>query len=315
MFKERLRFVLGLFSTTAERFSLVEGPRLGASFAYYATFSIFPAILLGVTVFGFILGDDAPARERLLDAVSTPGSREILEKTLRTMQESRSARGISAVVAFFTLLFSASGATVELDTALNRIWCVPPRRSKGFVGTIKQFLHERLAGFAIVIGIGLALLASLIGSSVLSAIATKARDQIHTPLWPALLRTAELALSISLLALVFTLAFHFIPRNRPRIRDVVGGAVLTTVGLTILKELFASFLSGLTSYSAYGVVGGVLALATWIYLSSQIIFFGAQLTRVHAEKLGVVGECEHLPAQPTQESGQAERKDRGVATA
>src|SRR5688500_10089780 len=191
MFKKRLKFVIGLFSATAERYSLVEGPRLGAAFAYYATFSIFPAILLAVTVFGFVLGDDAPARERLLDAFGTPASREILERTLKTMQESRSARGVSAAVAFFTLLFSASGATVELDNALNRIWCVPPRKAKGFVGTIKTFLHERLSGFAIVIGLGLALLASLIGSSVLSAVATKARSQIHTPLWPALLRTAE----------------------------------------------------------------------------------------------------------------------------
>lgn len=314
MFKRRLKFVVGLFSATAERFSQVEGPRLGAAFAYYATFSIFPAILLAVTVFGFVLGDDAPARERLLEAVGTPGSREILEKTLVAMQESRSARGLSAVVALFTLLFSASGATVELDNALNRIWCVPPRKSKGIVGSIKTFLKERLTGFAIVIGLGLALLASLIGSSVLSAIASRARDQLETPLWPALLRTAELTLSISLLALVFTLAFHFIPRNRPRLRDVVGGAVLTTVGLTILKELFASFLSGLTSYSAYGVVGGVLALATWIYLSSQIIFFGAQLTRVHAEKLGVVDECASL-ADPPAEPRQADRSDRGVATA
>jgi membrane protein len=309
MFKERLRFLLGLFSATAERFSEVEGPRLGAAFAYYATFSIFPALLLAVTVFGFVLGDDAPARDRLLDALSTPGSRDILEKTLMTMQESRSARGLSAVVALFTLLFSASGATVELDNALNRIWCVPPRKAKGIVGTLRTFLHERLSGFAIVVGIGLALLASLIGSSVLSAVASTARSEIHTPLWPALLRTAELALSISLLALVFTLAFHFIPRTRPRFRDVVGGAVLTTVGLTILKELFASFLSGLTSYSAYGVVGGVLALATWIYLSSQVIFFGAQLTRVHAEKRGVVGECERL------RTDSAERAERGVATA
>ena len=321
MFMKRLKFVIGLFSATAERYSLVEGPRLGAAFAYYATFSIFPAILLGVTVFGFVLGDDAPARERLLEAIGTPGSREILEKTLMTMQESRSARGLSAIIALFTLLFSASGATVELDNALNRIWCVPPRRSKGIVGSVKQFLQERLSGFAIVIGLGIALIASLIGSSVLSAVASRAREQINTPLWPALLRTAELTFSISLIALVFTLAFHFIPRSRPRFRDVVGGAVLTTVGLTILKELFASFLSGLTSYSAYGMVGGVLALATWIYLSSQVIFFGAQLTRVHAEKLGVVGECEMLP--PTQNerpskagpANQADRNDRGVATA
>jgi membrane protein len=308
MLKKRLRFVIDLFSTTAERFSEVEGPRLGAAFAYYATFSIFPAVLLAVTVFGFVLGDAAPARERILDAIGTPASRDILEKSLLAMQQSHSARGISAVVAFFTLLFSASGATVELDNALNRIWCVPKRTSKGLLGSVKKFALERLSGFAIVAGLALTLLASLVGSAVLSAIGARAREEIHTPLWPALLRTAELSLSIALLVLVFTLAFHFIPRNHPRLADVVGGAVLTTVGLTILKELFASFLSRLTSYSAYGVAGGVLALATWIYLSSQVIFFGAQLTRVHAERLGSVGNCE---------DDQAVRNgsDRGAVTA
>ena len=55
---------------------------MGASFAYYATFSIFPALLLAITVCGFVLGDDAPARERLLDAIATPASREMLEKII-----------------------------------------------------------------------------------------------------------------------------------------------------------------------------------------------------------------------------------------
>lgn len=305
--KRRLRYLVELFATTADRFSQVEGPRLGASFAYYATFSIFPAMLLAVTVFGFVLGDDAPARERMIAAIgAAPGSREVLEKTLAALQESRSARGVSALVALFTLLFSASGATVELDNALNRIWCVPPRPSKGIVGTLKTFALDRLSGFAIVGGIGLTLLASLVGSSLLSALVSRAREQIETPLWPALLRTSELALSMTLLSGVFTAAFHFIPRTRPKLADVVGGAVLTTVMLTALKEVFASYLAHLTSYSAYGVVGGVLALATWIYLSSQIIFFGAQLTRVHAEKLGSVDECKPRP--------QAERNEAGATS-
>jgi membrane protein len=103
---------------------------------------------------------------------------------------------------------------------------------------------------------------------------------------PALLRTAELGVSIGLLSLALAAAFHFVPRSRPRFRDVVGGAVLTTVLLTVLRSVFAFYLSKLTSYSAYGIVGGVLALATWIYLSSQVIFFGATLTRVHCELTG-----------------------------
>lgn len=303
--RARARFLLDLFVTTVDRFATVEGPRLAASFSFYATFSIFPTILLAVTAFGFVLGDDAPARERMLDALATPASRETIEATLRAMQESRSARGLSAVVASLTLLFSATGATVELHTALNRIWCVPPRSGSGVVGTVKTFLLDRLSGFAIVLGLGLTLLASLAGSSMLSAFVTRARAEIHTPLWPALARTAELATSIGLLAAVFTAAFRYIPRQHPRASDVFGGAVLTTVLLTMLKELFASYLSGVTSYSAYGVAGGVLALATWMFLSSHVIFFGAQLTRVYAEKIGSVEECQAPTAAPPGSATQA----------
>jgi len=292
--RNRLRFLVELFSDTAERFSDNEGYRLGAAFSYYATFSIFPLLLLSVTLVGFLVGDSAPARERILEAIATPGSpmRDILDRTLTAMQESRSARGLSAVVGLGTLLFGASGAFVELDAALNRIWCVPERKSEGIVGSIRVFVLERLSGFAVVLGLGLTLFVSLVSSSLLSFIVARAETQVSTPLWPALARTAELTLSMALLTGVFTAVFHLLPRSRPPVHIVARGAILTTVLLTALKELFAAYLSNLTSYSAYGVAGGVLALTTWIYLSSMVIFFGAQLTRIHAEKVGAAEPCD-----------------------
>ncbi|MDF2693819.1 MAG: Inner rane protein YihY, formerly thought to be RNase, partial [Labilithrix sp.] len=110
--KNRLRFLVELFSDTFDRFAENEGYRLGAAFSYYATFSIFPLLLLSVTVVGYVLGDSAPARDRLLEAIAVPGSpmRDILERTLTAMQESRSGRGLSALIGLGTLLFAASGA-------------------------------------------------------------------------------------------------------------------------------------------------------------------------------------------------------------
>lgn len=286
--RNRLRFLVELFSDTSDRFSDVEGYRLGAAFSYYATFSIFPLLLLSVTIVGFIVGDSAPARERLLDAVAVGGSsvRDVLDHTLASMQQSQGNRGISAFIGLGTLLFGASGACVELDAALNRIWCVPKRTSKGIIGSIRLYLVERVSGFSIVAGLGLTLLASLVSSSILTFFADRAQKEVTIPLWPALVRTAELGLSITLLTGVFTAAFHFIPRSHPPARVVIRGAFLTTIALTALKELFASYLSQLTSYSAYGVAGGVLALTTWIYVSSMVILFGAQFTRIYAEKVG-----------------------------
>jgi membrane protein len=299
--KERLRYLGRLIAASADRFDVLEGFRLGAAFSYYATLAIFPLVLLTVTVVGFVIGDDAPTRDRILGplAGADQSMRTVVEQTLTSMQESQGARKTSAIIGIATLLFSASGAFVELDFALNKIWRVKPRCGVGLLGKVSVFVHERLSGFACVAGIGVFMLASLVTSSALGAIAAHA----HSKVTPALLQTAELASSIMLLSAVMAAAFHFVPRSRPPFRDVIGGAVLTTVLLTVLKALFAAYLSHLTDYSAYGVVGGVLALATWIYLSSQIIFFGATLTRVHCELTGCPAASEHEAAKRASRMG------------
>src|SRR5262249_33986186 len=143
----------------------------------------------------------------------------------------------------------------------------------------------------IVAGIGFTLLVSLVSSAVLSAVVTRAEAQVASPVWPAIARTAEVTLSVVLLAGLFTAAFHLVPRTHPPARVLARGAVRTTVLFLILKEVFASYLSGVMSYSASGVAGGVLALAAWIYLSGMTVLLGAQLTRVHAEKKGAVEVC------------------------
>ena len=299
--KEHVRFLASLFSRAADRFDDLEGFRLGAAFSYYATFAIFPLVLLTVSVVGYVIGDDAATRDRILTQVGTADAsvRTVITQTLTSMQQSHGARGASAVIGLATLLFSASGAFVELDFSLNKIWKVKPRCGKGVLGKVSVFVHERLSGFACVAAIGLFMVASLVTSSALGALAKHA----EYTLTPALLRTAEMAVSLVMLSLVFAAAFHFVPRSKPPFRDVIGGAVLTTVLLTILKAVFALYLSHLTSYSAYGIVGGVLALATWIYLSSQIIFFGATLTRVHCEMTGCPAAEERAAAGRAAEHG------------
>ena len=281
--KKRLKFLGDLFSKSYDRFDDLEGFRLGASFSYYATFAIFPLLLLTVTVVGYVIGDSETVRARILGSVANADRlvTDTISQTLTAMGDSV-ARKTSVVVGLVSLLFSASGAFVELDFTLNKIWQEKPRVGMGLRGKARVFLHERLWGFACVAVIGLFMIVSLVASSVLGVIARHA----HSKLTPALLQTAEVGVSIVLLSMAIAATFHFVPRSRPPFMDVIGGAVLTTVLLTALKAFFALYVSHLTSYSAYGMAGGVLALATWIYLSSQIIFFGATLTRVHCEMTG-----------------------------
>ena len=288
--KARARALGTLFSRSYDKFDELDGLRLGAAFSYYATFAIFPLILLSVTVVGFVVGDSDIARERILTAVASSDSSvtDVINQTLVSMKDA-SARKTSAIIGIASLLFAASGVFVELDFTLNKIWGVKPQVGTGVVGKVKLVLAERLSGLACVVSIGAFLLVSLISSATLSVLAQHAGTQ-HAP---ALLQAAELGVSLVLLSLAMAAAFHYVPRSRPPFRDVIGGAVLTTVLLTVLKAVFALYVSRLTTFSTYGVVGGVLALATWIYLSSQVIFFGATITRVHCEIIGCPAAKQH----------------------
>jgi membrane protein len=67
---------------------------------------------------------------------------------------------------------------------------------------------------------------------------------------------------------------------------VLGGAILATLLLSVLKRLLSLYLTQFFNYAAYGAVGAVLALLTWIYLASQVVFFGAEFTHVFAERYG-----------------------------
>ncbi|HEY8076221.1 MAG TPA: YihY/virulence factor BrkB family protein [Labilithrix sp.] len=278
-----------VFGDAVTRWDDVEGFRLGAAFSFYATFAIFPLLLLTVTVIGFVVGDADPARASVLDELAAPGTpvRHVLETTLASMQQSRSSRGASAVIGVVTLLYSASGAFVELDSSLNKIWGVRARKSSGGVWQgIRAWLHDRLVGVSIAFAIGVVCVASLVLSAALGAVAS------HAPhdLGPALGQALDQCAYVALMSLVFAATFRYLPRTRPPFRDVIGGAVFTTALLAILKTLFASYLSRLTSYSAYGVAGGMLAVAMWIWLSTQVIFFGACVTRAACSSGPALGQ-------------------------
>ncbi|HSO39999.1 MAG TPA: YhjD/YihY/BrkB family envelope integrity protein, partial [Labilithrix sp.] len=196
--KRRVRFLGTLFSRTYDKFDELDGFRLGAAFSYYATFAIFPLVLLTVTVVGYVVGDNDSVRDRILTAVaSSDGSvSDVVGQAMASMKDAGAQR-TSAVIGLLSLLFSASGAFVELDFTLNKIWGVEPRVGRGVVGKVKVFLEERLFGLVCVVAIPLFLVASLVSSATLGVLARHAQ----TTVTPALLQAAELGASVTLLSL------------------------------------------------------------------------------------------------------------------
>lgn len=279
-----LRPVLGLFKKSFDRWYDDDCLRLGAALAYYTLFSIFPLALLCMTAVGIFLGEGDETRMRILGLLHLPpAGAAVLNDTLVAMQRHQSAGGMGAVAGFALLFLGASAVFSELDFAFNRFWRVPVPTSQSFWKNVLDFLRTKLAALALVALAGAFVLASLIIGTVLGAIQSYV-SYILPFAWAWDL--IETGVSTALLTLTFAALFRVLPDTDVAWRDVGWGAFLTTFLVTLSKRGVAWYLAHLASFAAYGAVGGVLALVTWMYVTSLIIYFGGEFSRVYAEERG-----------------------------
>ncbi|MBV9790617.1 MAG: YihY/virulence factor BrkB family protein [Chloroflexi bacterium] len=251
--------------------------RLGASLSYYTLFSLFPLILVVLTIIRLILANSDDAQALILDALSsvTGGFRDDFLSALDAAQQTRSGSGIVGSV---TLVLGATWVFGELVSAFNIIWGLEaPSR-----GGPLQFLRATFFSFALVLSGAFLLLASMIISALLAALA---KFMQTLPGGVTVWGVAQIGINLCVLTLIFALLFKYLPQTYVAWRDVWLGAMLTAV-LWSLLQFAISYYIALSSYKNYGAVGSILALVAWVYLSSQVIFFGGEFTSVYACEYG-----------------------------
>jgi membrane protein len=278
--RERAKRLLHAFVEAGERWIDDEDYRLAASLSYYALFSIFPLLLLSATLFGIALGDDAASRQRVLEffsgSIRSAQVATTLDDALAGMQKHSAARGIGLVFGLIGSLLGASGVFSELDTAFNRVWRVKSPDLKGVRNIVLRFLHDKLLAFGLVVLTCAAMVAAVLLSLFAWTIGNHLTVAIGAP-W--LLSLASPVASAALGLVAATALFRIVPRIKVPLQDAFAAAVITGVLLFLLKLAFGLYLSLFTGYAAYGVVGGLLALVTWIYLASLILLYGAEFSR------------------------------------
>jgi membrane protein len=128
-----------------------------------------------------------------------------------------------------------------------------------------------------VLGMLVLMLVSLVFSTTIA---------VMVPSTGALWRAANTAVSTGLFTLCFGLIFKFLPDAKIVWRDVAAGALITAVLFSLGKWAIGFFLGNSAIGSSYGVAGALIVLLAWVYYSSLIILFGAQLTQVYAKHFG-----------------------------
>ncbi|MEO7913613.1 MAG: YihY/virulence factor BrkB family protein [Roseiflexaceae bacterium] len=283
------RDLLPLLKETYSEFQADEASTLGAALAYYALFSLFPLLLLLIAGLGYVLQywDQAiNVQDEILTAVQHNFSAQMGDALKEILSGIKNNAGGATVIGLITLLIGASNVFQQLDLSFNKIWKVPtPQQPDGLVASVLQTIRTKLFSFGMVLAVGFLLLVSM----ALTGITQVLLDSFQqVPLIGGVTGfLIGLATTLLLNTLVFALLFKFLPNARVHWSDVGLGALVTAVLWEIGKNLLALYIgrSG-QSWGAYGLVGTVLILMTWIYFSSQILFLGAEFTEVYSRRHG-----------------------------
>ena len=276
---KRLERLLGAIDRFQQRHSLLGFPfgvvkkygddlggRHAALLAHYGFLSLFPLLLVFATVLGYTLDGDPELQEQLIETLADqfPVAGAQIEGSIRAIQGS----GLALVVGVAGTLWGGLGITQSFQDAMNDVWNIPRRQRPSF--------WWRLAR-----GLGALLLVAgeLVAATVLAQLSIAG---------PGLLRRVDLLGGSFLLNLALLLViFQLLTGMAVRWRWLVPGAVVGALGWSVLQSVGVAIVDRQLEQAnlVYGVFAVVIVLLGWLYLSSQLVLYAAEINVVLARRL------------------------------
>lgn len=247
--------------------------RMAAAIAYRTVFAIAPLLVIATSIAGFVLGENASARETLIESVSETVGSAFADAVREIVNTALDSAETAALVGTLLLLWSASTLFLELQKDLNEVFEFPLTDKKGFIVTLAQ----RGIGFLWTVGVGVALIGLFAVNAVTQLAGRNLSETLNLPEWiiGVLGALGSFGFMILLFGVVFqTLSFRKVPWN-----PVWVGAAFTATAFALTGYLTGLYfrLSG-GGPTALGVSGSIVLLLFLAYLLSSVFLFGGQVT-------------------------------------
>jgi YihY family inner membrane protein len=265
-FQQR-RPALSFLAGVVKKYADDNAQQLGALLAFYAFFSLFPLLLVFVTVLGFVLEGNQSAQESVLH--STLKQVPILGEQLERNIHSLTGTPLALTIGIVGSLLAGLGITGAAQNAFNQVWHVPRKRRPNFV-------TWRLRGLGLLALLGL-----------LSIVSTGAAGYVtaHTHGAIEVLGGVLLALAVNLM--LFFAAFRLLTSDDVETAELLPGVIVAAVLLQILQHVGGIYVDHVLRHTKQtsGLFAFVLGLLTWLYLCGQVTLIAAEINVVRARRL------------------------------
>jgi membrane protein len=245
---------------------------LSAALAFYAMLSLAPLLILLVTGTS-LLGEDTQQRVvQQVEKVVSPQASQTIETIIQQAKAKQTAATASAIISLAATLLAAAGGLIQLQTALNRIFKV--RVQRGFIFT---WLWKRFVSLLLILLIGAILVASVVISSAISVI---------FPQGGLVWQIINIVVSLLIFTAVFMAMYKVLPDVELAWKDTVVGSILTAILFMAGTYGISQYISRTGTGSVFGAAGSLVVLLVWIFYTSIIVLFGAELTCAYTQYYG-----------------------------
>jgi membrane protein len=256
---------VGFIAAVIKKFGDDQGGELAGLIAFYGFVSLFPLLLVLVTVLGFVLQGDPGKKEEVLKG--TLGQFPLISEQIT--HSGLRGSGIALAVGIAGSLLAGLRITSVTQNAFNRVWAVPFKSRPDFLG-------KRLRGLAVLVALG-----------AMSIVSTVAAGFVGTAGHGAAQVLAGIVVALVFNVALFMTAFKLLTAEELDWRELLPGVAVAAVGWQVLQGLGGFYLAHELKKTGplYGTFALVLGLLAWLYLGAQLTVYAAEINVVRARRL------------------------------
>lgn len=254
--------------------------RLSAALAYATLFSIIPFLSLLITIGVFVHIDLASQLYTQLEPIVGADVVEQLKAIIGNAEKTDSST-FTTLVSLGVSIFGATTIFAEIQGSLNTIWGIKAIPKKSWL----KYIKTRLLSFSIILVFAFILLITFTITQLIGSLSDRFMAS-YPDVAESLVKIVGALINIGVTAIIFALLFKVLPDAKIRIKDVIVGAIVTTL-LFLIGQWGISLYIGIANVgTVYGAAAFMAILVTWIYYSAIIIYIGAEFTEAWANKMG-----------------------------
>ena len=276
--KKKLKSVWKILLRSVKGYKKNDPIKLAGTTAFFTIFAVAPILIILISVLGFVLEEDT-VRQRIFEEVESiiglQGAQYI--ETQVDNFRNQQLTTIGTIIGILLFLIASTTFFTVLQNSLNFVWRVKAKPRSNILKALK----DRLLSFGLILSIGFVLLVMFVGDLALSYFTDFLERYIDEYAF-VLIRPISIVFSFAIMVLIFALIYKYLPDTKTKWNVIWVGAIVTAL-LSIIGRYIIGFVLGMADIGImYGAAGSVVIFILWVFYSSLILFFGAEVTKQYA---------------------------------